>query len=151
MSESEAKQRGLPRLGYLREYAYAGLEPNRMGLGPVYATAKVLDRAGLSLSDIDLIELNEAFAAQVLACVKAFESDSFAQTYLGRESALGRIQMDRLNVNGGAIALGHPVGTTGTRLVVTLLREMQRRGLNRGLATLCIGGGQGAALILERD
>jgi acetyl-CoA acetyltransferase family protein len=150
MSESAARARGLEPLGYLRDYAYAGLDPSRMGLGPVFATAKVLEQVGLTLADMDLIELNEAFAAQVLACARAFESDAFAKTYLGRDTALGTLDLERVNVNGGAIALGHPVGTTGTRLVLTLLREMKRRGVDRGLATLCIGGGQGAALILER-
>ncbi len=150
MSESAARARGLEPLGYLRDYAYAGLDPKRMGLGPVFATAKVLEKVELTLGDMDLIELNEAFAAQVLACARAFESDAFAKTYLGRDTAIGNLDLERVNVNGGAIALGHPVGTTGTRLVLTLLREMKRRGVDRGLATLCIGGGQGAALILER-
>jgi acetyl-CoA acetyltransferase len=120
-----------------------------MGLGPVFAVAKVLERTGLTLRDIDLVELNEAFAAQVLACEKAFASDTFAREQLGRDRALGELDRGRMNVNGGAIALGHPVGATGTRLVLTLLTELKRRGLKRGLATLCVGGGQGAALLLE--
>jgi acetyl-CoA acetyltransferase len=101
------------------------------------------------MRDIDLVELNEAFAAQVLACEKAFASDVFAREQLGRNSALGELDRGRMNVNGGAIALGHPVGATGTRLVLTLLAELKRRSLKRGLATLCVGGGQGAALLLE--
>ena len=121
-----------------------------MGLGPCYATPGALDEAGLALDDIDLVELNEAFAAQVLACLLCFRSSSFARQELGRDAAVGEIPLDRLNVNGGAIALGHPVGTTGTRLVVTLLHEMKRRDVRRGLATLCIGGGQGGAMVLER-
>jgi len=149
MSESRAKAEGRQPLGYLREYAYAGLDGRRMGLGPVYATAKLMAKSGLSMADFDLIELNEAFAAQVLACNKAFASDAYAQAHLGRSTALGAIDLERLNVNGGAIALGHPVGATGSRLVVTLLKELRRRGKQRGLATLCVGGGQGAALALE--
>jgi acetyl-CoA acetyltransferase family protein len=149
MSESQARARGIKPLGFLRDYAYAALDPRRMGLGPVFATDKLLRRTSLTLADFELIELNEAFAAQVIACERAFASDEFARTWLGRDQALGTIDRARLNVNGGAIALGHPVGATGTRLVVTLLKELRRRGLGRGLATLCVGGGQGAALALE--
>jgi acetyl-CoA acetyltransferase family protein len=149
MSEKKAKELGYEPLGYLREYAYAGLEPERMGLGPVYATSKLLDRAKLSLSDFELVELNEAFSAQVIACERAFESEQFAKKFLGKEKALGQLDRSILNVNGGAVALGHPVGTTGVRLVITLLKELRRRKQQLGLATLCIGGGQGAALALE--
>jgi acetyl-CoA C-acetyltransferase/acetyl-CoA acyltransferase len=149
MPGDAARAEGRQPLGYLRAYAYAGCDPRRMGLGPAYATSKLLERTGLSISDIDLFELNEAFAAQVLANERSFVSDDFARTELGRTTALGKIDPERLNVNGGAIALGHPVGATGTRLVITLLRELRRRGLRRGLATLCVGGGQGAALLLE--
>jgi acetyl-CoA C-acetyltransferase/acetyl-CoA acyltransferase len=149
MSEEKAKALGLQPLGYLHSYAYAALDGDRMGLGPVYATAKLFDKTGFSLDDFELIELNEAFAAQVLACERAFSSHEFAQTHLGRDEALGTIDTEKLNVNGGAIALGHPVGATGARLIVTLLKELRRRNLQRGLATLCVGGGQGAALVLE--
>ena len=121
-----------------------------MGLGPVLAAAKALDKAGLGLSDIDLFEINEAFAAQVLACLEASRSEKFARAELGRERALGEIPADRLNVNGGAIALGHPVGASGARLLLALLHELKRRNLKRGLAALCVGGGQGAAFIVER-
>ncbi len=137
MTESKAKAMGLKPLGYLKAYAYAGLEPHRMGMGPYYATSKLFKRTGMTMKDIDLIEMNEAFAAQILANFVAFEKD------------LGKINIDRFNVNGGAIALGHPVGTSGTRLVITLLKELRRRNLRRGLASLCVGGGQGAALVLE--
>lgn len=149
MKESKAKERNLKPLGYLRDYTYAGLDGARMGLGPVYATAKLLDKTGLSMKDFTLIELNEAFATQVIACEKAFASDSFSKKFLQRDKAVGEIDRQRLNVNGGAIALGHPVGTTGTRLVITLLKELRRRKQNLGLATLCVGGGQGAALAIE--
>lgn len=149
MSESKAESMGLKPMGYLKAYAYSGLEPERMGLGPVYATNKVLEKANMNLSDIDLFEMNEAFAAQVLANLRAFESDKFAQEFLNRPKALGEIDRQKLNVNGGAIALGHPVGMTGIRLVITLLKEMKRRGLQTGCASLCVGGGQGASFILE--
>ena len=149
MSESKAKEMGLAPLGYLKEYVYAGLEPARMGLGPVYSTAKVLKMTGMKMSDFGLIELNEAFASQVLANLVAFESKSYAQSHLGLSQALGAIDTNILNVNGGGIALGHPVGMTGTRLVIHTLRELRRQNKNVGLATLCIGGGQGASLVLE--
>ena len=136
-------------LGYIRGYAFAGCDPKRMGLGPVYATSRLLAQSGLSLGDFELIELNEAFAAQVLACGQAMASDEFARKELGRDKALGELPLDKLNIHGGAIALGHPVGTTGTRLIITLLRSLKEKGLRRGLATLCVGGGQGAAFWLE--
>jgi acetyl-CoA acetyltransferase family protein len=140
-----------PPLGRIVAHAFAGLSPARMGLGPVFATAKALTSAGLALSDMELIEINEAFAAQVLACLEAFRSDDFAKKELGRERSLGEIPAEKLNVNGGAIALGHPVGASGARLLLTLLLELRRRRLKRGLATLCVGGGQGAAFVVERE
>jgi acetyl-CoA C-acetyltransferase/acetyl-CoA acyltransferase len=149
MRESKAKELGITPLGYIREYAYAGLDPSRMGLGPVFASKKVFDKSGFALKDMELIEINEAFAAQVLGCLKAFASDEFAKKYLGMEKALGEINPEILNVNGGAVALGHPVGMSGARIVIHLLRELKRRGKHRGLATLCVGGGQGGAMILE--
>ncbi len=149
MTESHAKKLGYKPIGYLKAYAYAGLEPSRMGLGPIYATSKVLDATKVKVKDIKLVELNEAFAVQVLANLNAFGSAEFAKTYLGKSRAIGAINPDILNVNGGAIALGHPVGMTGIRLVTTLLKEMNRRNLDLGLATLCVGGGQGASLLLE--
>ncbi len=151
MPGEAVRAEGRRPLGYLRAFAYAGCDPSRMGLGPVFATSKLLQKTALSLHDIDLIELNEAFAAVVLANEKAFASPQFAREHLGRDSALGEIDRNRLNVNGGAIALGHPVGATGTRLVLTLLKELRRRNLSRGLATLCVGGGQGAALLVETE
>jgi acetyl-CoA acetyltransferase family protein len=138
-----------PPLGYIRGYAIAGCDPRRMGLGPVYAIAKLLRQTGMSLEDFDRIELNEAFAAQVIACQRAAESATFCRQELGLDGPLGSLDLQRMNVNGGAVALGHPVGTSGTRLVLTLLRELRRAGLRRGLATLCVGGGQGMAMIVE--
>lgn len=136
-------------LGYITAFEIVGCDPRRMGLGPVYAIARLLRRTGLTLDDFDRIELNEAFAAQVIACRRAAESASFGRNQLGLGGPLGTIDPDRTNVNGGAIALGHPVGTTGTRLVLTLLRELRRSGMRRGLATLCVGGGQGVAIMVE--
>ena len=122
-----------------------------MGLGPAYATPVALKRSGLTMKDIGLVELNEAFAAQVMACQGAFDSDQFAKEKLGLGSKIGEIKDDILNVNGGAIAFGHPVGATGTRIVLTLAKEMKRRGTQFGLATLCIGGGQGGAMVIEQE
>ncbi len=151
MSREKAQAAGLKPIASIRSYAFAGLEPERMGLGPAYATPVALKRAGISLKDVGLIEINEAFAAQVIACQMAMASNKFAQEKLGLSNAVGEVDPNHLNVNGGAIALGHPVGTTGTRLVLTLMLEMQRRNTQFGLATLCIGGGQGGAMILERE
>jgi len=151
MSDDKANELGLPVLGYIRAFAYAGLDPTRMGLGPVFATAKLLKQTGFAMSDFDLIEMNEAFAAQILGNLAAFESTQFAQSVLGQSQAVGEIPMDRLNVNGGAIALGHPVGTSGTRIIMTLLNTLRQRRLHRGLATLCVGGGQGGSVIVEVD
>ncbi|MEE9218498.1 MAG: thiolase family protein [Acidobacteriota bacterium] len=147
--EDVARALGARPLGFLRAWAFAGLDPKRMGLGPVFATHRLLKQTGLSMRQIDLIELNEAFAAQVLACETAFGSQRFAREQLGEDQALGELDLERTNPNGGAIALGHPVGASGTRLVLTLLKEMRRRGAERGLATLCVGGGQGGSLLLE--
>jgi acetyl-CoA C-acetyltransferase/acetyl-CoA acyltransferase len=149
MSESKAKELGLEVLGYIRNFAYAGMDPSRMGLGPVFASKKLFDKSGLTLQDMELIEINEAFAAQVIGCTRAFASDEFCEKHFGMKQAMGEINPEILNVNGGGIALGHPVGMSGARIIIHLLRELKRRGKNRGLATLCIGGGQGGAVILE--
>ena len=152
-SEETAKklqqETGCEILGYLRDFSYAGLDPSRMGLGPVFATKKLLDKTALTLKDFDLFEINEAFAAQALGCVLAFASDEFCQKHFGLQKAIGEIDMNLLNVNGGAIALGHPVGMSGARIMIHALRELKRRGKNRALASLCIGGGQGGACVLE--
>jgi acetyl-CoA acetyltransferase family protein len=150
MDEEKAKAEGLKPLGRIRSFSFAGLDPARMGLGPAYATPIAFDRGGVTMKDMDLVEINEAFAAQVIANLKIFESDELTKKYLGRDKACGAISHDILNVNGGAIALGHPVGSSATRLVITLLKELQRRDKNMGLATLCVGGGQGAAFVVER-
>lgn len=148
-TEKHARALGITPLGYITDWTYAALDGARMGLGPVYATARLLDRTRMTMADFDVIELNEAFAAQVLANIRAFESKEFAQRCLDRKDPVGEIDMTRLNINGGAIALGHPVGATGSRLILTVLKELKRRGGGHGLATLCVGGGQGAAIALE--
>jgi acetyl-CoA acyltransferase len=132
-SAERARERGLTPLARFVAFATAGVEPERFGLGPVPAIRRVLKLAGLKLDDMDLVELNEAFAAQVLACLKALPIDP-----------------ERLNVNGGAIALGHPLGCTGAKLTTTLLYEMRRRRARYGLVSMCVGGGMGAAGIFER-
>lgn len=149
-SASKARELGLAPLAAVKSFAYAGCDPARMGLGPVFATARALDDAGVTLRDVGAIELNEAFAAQVLACAKAFDSDAFAQEKLGRASRLGVLDLARTNKNGGAIALGHPVGATGARIVLSAAYELAASDCELSLATLCIGGGQGGAVLLER-
>ena len=148
-SRERADELGLEPLARIRAWAWAGLDPARMGLGPVFATQKVLAATGLSLGDFGVIEINEAFAAQVLACARACESEAFCREHFGT-AALGELDLARTNVNGGAIALGHPVGATGARLLLTTAHEMAVRDVELGLATLCIGGGQGGAVVLER-
>jgi acetyl-CoA C-acetyltransferase len=135
-SEEKAAELGLRPFGKLVSWAVAGVPPRTMGIGPVPSTAKALERADLRLADMDLIELNEAFAAQVLACT--------------REWKLVDTDFERLNVNGSGISLGHPVGATGGRILATMLREMDRRQARYGLETMCIGGGQGLAAVFER-
>ncbi|MSR64286.1 MAG: thiolase family protein [Verrucomicrobiae bacterium] len=151
MSETKAKALGCKVLGYLSHYSYAGLDPKRMGFGPAYAIPLALRKAGKKLSDMQLIEINEAFAVQVMACEQLLSSKKFAKEYLNQDEPVGEIDRAKLNVNGGAVALGHPVGATGARNVLTLLKELQRRNLQTGIASLCVGGGQGAALVLERN
>jgi acetyl-CoA C-acetyltransferase len=133
MSASRAAAEGREPLARIAGMSWAGVPPEIMGIGPVPATRKVLDRTGLSLADIDLIEINEAFAAQVIACERELKFDR-----------------DGLNVRGGAIALGHPIGCSGARIVLSLAYEMREGGASLGLATLCISGGQGLAVVLER-
>jgi len=120
-----------------------------MGIGPAHAIPMALKKAGMKLSDMQAVEINEAFAAQVLACERALSSDKFAKEF-GFEGYTGSIDPAKLNVHGGAIALGHPVGTTGSRLILTMLKHLNRNNLNAGVVSLCIGGGQGAAVVLER-
>lgn len=148
MEREHAESLGLKPQAVIRASKFAGCDPARMGMGPVYSSAKALEEAGMTMDDVDLVELNEAFAAQVLACQRGFEKPP--EDCNGSSHRLKPIDDDKLNVNGGAIALGHPVGATGARLVLTLLGELERRDQNVGLATLCVGGGQGGAVIVER-
>jgi len=148
--EKRAEELGIEPLGYLTGYAYAGVDPARMGLGPLHAIAAAEERTGLSVDDADLVEINEAFAGQVLAVLKHAKSAAYARDRLGRDRPVGEIPEEKLNPNGGAIALGHPVGATGSRLVLASLLELARRGQKRALVSLCVGGGQGGALWLER-
>jgi acetyl-CoA acyltransferase len=150
MSREKADALGYQAIARIRGYGYAGLEPERMGMGPAYSTPLALKRAGLSMKDIGRVELNEAFAAQVMACQKAFDSEEFGKKQ-GLSGKIGELRTEILNVNGGAIALGHPVGATGTRLVLTLMKEMRRSHVQFGLATLCIGGGQGGSVVIENE
>jgi len=146
-----ARELGLAPLAEIRSWAWAGLDPSRMGLGPVFSSAIALEQAGIAVGDLDAIEINEAFAAQVLACAQAFASDAFAREHLGRSSRLGELDPSLLNKNGGAIALGHPVGASGARLLLTVAHELAVVDGELGLASLCIGGGQGGAVVLERS
>jgi acetyl-CoA C-acetyltransferase len=121
-----------------------------MGLGPVYAATPILQRHGLGLNDVDAWEINEAFAAQVLGCLRAWRDDDFCRTELGLPGALGALDESKLNVDGGAIALGHPVGASGARIVLHVLNVLERTGGRRGMAAICIGGGLGGAMLVER-
>lgn len=152
MSESKAKELGLDVLGYIRSYAFSAIDVHEdMLMGPSYATPIALDRAGIELSDLDLIEMHEAFAAQTLVNVKMFASETFAKEKLGRDKAIGIIDMDKFNVLGGSLAYGHPFAATGARLMTQTLRELKRRGGGLALTTACAAGGLGAAVILEVD
>jgi len=150
MSEKKAKHLGLDVLGYLRSYAFTALDPaEQLLMGPAYAAPLALDRAELKLKNMDLIDMHEAFAAQVLSNIQAFESDVFAQQKLGREKRVGKVDWEKLNVSGGSIALGHPFAATGARQITQALRELRRRGGHYALCTACAAGGLGAALVLE--
>jgi acetyl-CoA C-acetyltransferase len=148
-SEEAVQQHRLPVLGELLGDAWAGVEPAQMGLGPVHAVAKLLKRFDLKMSDIDHMELNEAFAAQVLGCQAAWASADYCRTELGLDQPIGAMDAARLNPQGGAVAIGHPVGASGARITLHLLRALQRRGGGTGVATLCIGGGQGGAMLVK--
>jgi len=147
-SDEAVKKHGLEPKAEILDSEWAALDPAIMGLGPVLCSTGLLKRRHLELGDIDLWEINEAFAAQVLACLAAWENDSFCREVLGLDSAAGAIDRTRLNVDGGAISLGHPVGTSGNRIVLHLVNAMRRLGKKLGIATECIGGGQGGAMLI---
>jgi len=148
-SEAAVKKFSLSPIGRIIASNWAALDPAQMGLGPVHATIAMLLRQNLDLADIDYWEINEAFASQVLACMAACKDDRYCQTELGLDKAFGEIPQERLNVDGGAISIGHPVGASGTRIVHHLLKVLQRNHARLGIATLCIGGGQGGAMLVE--
>jgi len=148
-SEEVVTKNNLQPLGRIVDSHWAGLDPATMGLGPVHAATPMLKRNNLGLSDIDYWEINEAFAAQVLGCLAAWKDEKYCREELGLDHRMGEIDQDRLNVDGGAIALGHPVGASGARIVLHLLKVLKRNNAKRGLASICIGGGLGGAMLLE--
>lgn len=150
MREDKAKALGFDVLGFIRSYAFAALDPaGQLLMGPSYATPIALDRAGIKLQDLDLIDMHEAFAAQILSNTQAFESAEWAKRHLGRSEKIGEIDWDKFNVNGGSISIGHPFAATGARQITQTLRELKRRGGNLALCTACAAGGLGAAMVLE--
>jgi acetyl-CoA acyltransferase len=151
MDESVADVLGYEPKAFLKSYAFAAIDPNwQLLMGPAFAAPLALDKAGMALGDIDVIDMHEAFAAQVLSNIQAFESDAFAEKYLGRDKAIGEIDMDNFNLYGGSISIGHPFAATGARQIMTMANELERRGGGTALVTQCAAGGLGAAVILER-
>jgi len=150
-SEEAVKKYDLPVMGHIVDTQWAGLDPAQMGLGPVHAMTPILQRHKLGLADVDYYEINEAFAGQVLACLKAWEDKDYCKNELGLSQPLGELDQERLNINGGGVSLGHPVGASGARIVLHLLHVLKHKGARRGMASLCIGGGQGGAILVERE
>jgi acetyl-CoA C-acetyltransferase len=149
-SDAAVEKYKLPILGRIVDVQWAGVEPTEMGLGPVHAMAPLMKKYGLKSSDVDFWEINEAFATQALACLKAWDDPSYLKKEMGTDGPFGPIDRARLNVDGGAVSLGHPVGASGARISLHLLNVLKRNGAKRGIASLCIGGGQGGAILLER-
>jgi acetyl-CoA C-acetyltransferase len=148
-SEEAVKRHDLAPIGRIVDSEWAGLDPAHMGLGPVHAATPILKRHGFGLNDVDYWEINEAFAAQVLGCLAAWKDERYCKEELGLDRALGSLDEERLNVDGGAIALGHPVGASGARIVLHLLKVLKRSNAKRGMASICIGGGLGGAMLVE--
>jgi len=148
-SEEAVRRHGLSPIGRIVDAQWAGLDPAQMGLGPVHAATPILKRHGLGVNDLDYWEINEAFAAQVLGCLAAWQDEVYCREQLGLERAFGELDQDKLNVDGGAVALGHPVGASGARIVLHMLQLLKRRNAKRGIASICIGGGLGGAMLLE--
>jgi acetyl-CoA C-acetyltransferase len=148
-SESALKQFDLKPMGVILDSQWAGLDPAQMGLGPVHAATPILQRHGLKPDGVDYWEINEAFAAQVLGCLAAWKDAKYCKEQLGLDSSLGELDQERLNVDGGAVALGHPVGASGARIVLHMLKLLKRKNAKRGMASICIGGGLGGAMLLE--
>jgi len=152
MSEKKAKALGYEPLGYLRSYCYTAVDPGEQLLqGPAYAAPIALDRAGVELGDLDLVEMHEAFAAQILSNLKGFASKKFAKEELGRKKPMGVVDLDKWNVTGGSVSIGHPFGATGARITMQVLYELRHRGANLGLITVCAAGGHGFAMVVERE
>ena len=149
-SEEMLRQHDLTPMGQLLDSQWAGLDPAQMGLGPSYAMAPIMLRHGLDSTDIDYYEINEAFAAQVLACLAAWQDADFCRDELGRDTPFAPIDEARLNIDGGAVAVGHPVGTSGARIVLHMLKVLEQQQAKRGMTSICIGGGQGGAMLIER-
>ena len=148
-SEEAVKKYNLPVIAKIIDTQWAGLDPAVMGMGPVHAMSPIMDRQQLAIGDIDYWEINEAFATQVLGCVEAWKDDDYCRTHLGQDKAVGEIPHERLNIDGGGVSLGHPVGASGARIVLHLAKVLQRENARRGMASLCIGGGQGGAMLIE--
>ncbi len=148
-SEAAVERHRLEPIGRIVDSEWAGLDPAQMGLGPVHAATPILKRHGLGLNDLDYWEINEAFAAQVLGCLAAWKDERYCREELGLDDALGALEVDKLNVDGGAVALGHPVGASGARIVLHLLKVLKRNNAKRGIAAICIGGGLGGAMLVE--
>ncbi len=149
-SESAVERLNLKPIAKITDVRWAGLDPAEMGLGPAHAIAELLTANDLNMGDIDYWEINEAFAAQVLACAEAMASDDYCREKIGLQSALGNLPIDRLNIHGGAVACGHPVGMSGARIILHMARTLHLKNAQRGVASLCIGGGQGGAALIER-
>ena len=150
-SEKAVKDHDLKVMGKIVDSEWAGLDPSQMGLGPAHAMAPLLPRNKLKINDIDYWEINEAFAAQVLACIEAWKDDDYCRDNLHKKSAIGEIPHEKLNVDGGGVSVGHPVGASGARIVLHLLHVLKRNNAKRGIASLCIGGGQGGAMLIENE
>jgi len=150
-SEAAVKKHDLPVLARLVSTEWAALDPAEMGLGPAHAIAPLLKSQRLQVGDIDYWEINEAFAAQVLAVLAALDDKEYCQQHLGLKSAVGGIPLERLNIHGGGVSLGHPVGASGARIVLHLAKVLQQKNASKGIASLCIGGGQGGAMLIERS
>ena len=148
-SEEAVRRHDLTPIGRIVDSQWAGLDPAQMGLGPVHAATPILKRHGLGVNDLDYWEINEAFAAQVLGCLAAWQDEVYCREQLGLERAFGELDQDKLNVDGGAVALGHPVGASGARIVLHTLKLLKRKNAKRGIASICIGGGLGGAMLLE--
>ena len=150
-SEDAVNKYNLPVVASIADTQWAGLDPSVMGMGPVHAMTPIMQRNQQAIDDIDYWEINEAFAAQVLACIQAWQQDEYCQKYLGLDNAMGKIPYEKLNIDGGGVSLGHPVGASGARIILHLCKVLQRTNTKQGMASLCIGGGQGGAVLIQNE